>query len=266
MNLTALTILIIIIVLLFLYRLYKKAEDYMERTLFILMVIVCFVPVGIYYLDSFNVPTVMKWTENLDSQNWLSFLANYTSSIISAIIGGVITMIVTIIQIQRNNEDSEKRDKENLRFQNLPILKYTFDTKQDVPIEIENLIVTNIEGTKTYKLTVGIKNIGLNSIKSIKADMNILELNLHESLLGKKSLEVLEKSDEVFIKRFFTLEGDNKKYNFELTVLYEDLLNNWYKQIINVQYVATDYCDRGEYVGNIEYTIGEAELLIENNK
>ena len=102
MNLIAIIVLIIFFIIIFLYSLYKKAENYMERTLFVLLIIVCFVPVIIYFFDSFNIPSEMNWTKNLDSQNWLSFLANYTSSIISAIIGGVITMIVTILQIQRN--------------------------------------------------------------------------------------------------------------------------------------------------------------------
>lgn len=250
-------IIIFVIMFLFIKLNYKKCENNVERILFILYSIIVMTPIIIYYLDLWNIPSNLKLTRNIESQNWLSFLANYTSSIISAIIGATVSIYLVFFQIRKNNEDTEKRDKENLRFQNMPILKYTIDTKQNVPIELKNLVETNIESLKTYQLTVGIKNIGLNSIKSIKVDMKINELNIKKSVLGNNTLEVLEKGNEIFIRKFFKLEGNNQKYNFEIIVCYEDLLNNWYKQIINVEYLATDYLEDGNYIGNIEYIVNK---------
>lgn len=104
-------LLIIILPIIFLYKLYKKAENYIEKTFFIVLVIVYLVPVIIYYLDKFNVPTIFEMTENINPQNWLNFVSNYITSIISTIIGGIITMFITMSEIQRNNEDTEKEKK-----------------------------------------------------------------------------------------------------------------------------------------------------------
>ena len=97
----------------------------------------------------------------------------------------------------------------------------------------------------------------MNSIKSIKVDIKVKELNIHEYVVGNNTLEVLEKGDEIFIRKFFALEGNDKKYNFEIIVLYEDLLDNWYKQIINVEYIPTDYFENGGYIGSVSYIVNE---------
>jgi len=89
-----------------------------------LLFFITLVPIVIYYLDRYNVPTYMGWATDVNSQNWLAFLANYSAGIMSAVIGAIVLVLVTIWQINRNKQDSIERDKQNLRIQNMPILKY----------------------------------------------------------------------------------------------------------------------------------------------
>lgn len=162
------------------------------------------VPIVIYYLDRYDVPTYLGWSINVDSQNWLAFLANYSAGIISAVISAVVLVIVTILQIKKNNEDNIERDKENLRVQNMPILKYSIDTENKGKGELEELIITNIDNGNVYNLNISIKNIGLNNIKNIKVDFKSpLINNSTYRILGNYSLEILEKKEEIVINRFF---------------------------------------------------------------
>lgn len=74
------------------------------------------VPIVIYYLDRYDVPTYLGWNINVDSQNWLSFLANYSAGIISAVISAVVLVIVTILQIKRTMRTILKEIKKIYEF------------------------------------------------------------------------------------------------------------------------------------------------------
>lgn len=99
---------IILIIFLFVKFNYKKCETGGEKLLFILYAIIVTTPIIIYYLDIWNIPSILNLTKNIDSQNWLSFLANYTSSIVSTIIGTTVSIYLVFFQISKNNEDTEK--------------------------------------------------------------------------------------------------------------------------------------------------------------
>ena len=108
-----LNVIIVVLILLgmgvFCYINYKRCKDDLEKSLYILLFFVSIIPISLYYLDRYNIPTLLGWSVNVNSQNWLSFLASYSSGVISAIIGAVVLVIVTIVQIKKNNEDSIKR-------------------------------------------------------------------------------------------------------------------------------------------------------------
>lgn len=241
---------------------YKKSKTDIEIGLIILYAIIVFTPILIYYLDLLNIPSKLFFTQNIDTQNWLAFLANYSSSIVAAIIGAVVSVYVMIYQINKNNEDIEKRDKENLRIQNMPILKYSLDTNKEIELIPENFLETNVDTLTTYSLAINIKNIGLNSIKSIKVFWKIKELDVVEQVLGKRSVEVLEKEKEICVEKYFKLKCENDVYKFELTVEYEDLLENKYIQKVNVCYETTTYGNNGRYIGLEKHYVEKEESLI----
>ena len=184
------------------------------------------VPIAIYYLDKYDIPTCLGWTTNIDSKSWLGFLANYSAGIISAVISAVILVIVTILQIKKNNEDNIKRDKENLRVQNMPILKYTINTDNRGKKESDELIIKSADNNHIYSLNISIKNIGLNNIKSIKVDFKspLIDKSIYR-VLGNSSLEVLEKGEEIIISKFISLKSSKEPYDIEIIVYNEYLIS-----------------------------------------
>ena len=110
------TIIILGIIAYFCYINYKKCKNDLEKTLYILLFLVSMVPIAIYYLDRYNVPTYLGWNINVNSQNWLAFLANYSAGIISSVISAVVLVIVTILQIKKNNEDNSYHFIDNRYF------------------------------------------------------------------------------------------------------------------------------------------------------
>lgn len=256
-------IIIIVFMAIFCYINYKKCKDDLEKSLYILLFFVSIVPAVIYYLDRYNVPTQLGWTVDVNTQNWLGFLANYSSGIISAIISAVILVIVTILQIKKNNEDNIERDKENLRVQNMPILKYLIDTENKSKGTLDELIITNTDDGNVYNLNISIKNIGLNNIKNIKIDFksSIIGHSIYR-ILGNQTIEVLEKGEEIELNKFFSLKSSNEPYDIDIVIYYEDVLSNWYRQILNIHYTATNVSKDG-YISTVRYEVNKEEIIEE---
>ena len=248
-------LIMIVILIIYLYLIVKDNKNILEKFIAFILAVVLFVPMFIYYLDLWNIPTYLNLTHNIDTKQWLQFIWDYGATMISTFVATFTSIGIMFYQIKKNNEDIEKRDIENLRIQNMPILKYTIDTYKEVPSD--NLLITNVDGDgiKTYNLSIDIKNIGLNSIKQIKIKIEEKELNVNGYLYGNNGIEVLEKGDSVLLQRYFRLEGNNKEYNFKMIFTFQDIIDNWYEQVIDIKYIATNYCCEGKYIGEIDYTI-----------
>lgn len=117
----------------------------------------------------------------------------------------------------------------------------------------------------TYNLNISIKNIGLNNIKSIKVDFKSSLINKSTyRILGGCSLEVLEKEEEIKINRFFSLKSAEEPYDMDIIIYYEDVLSNWYRQILKVHYTATSI-SKGGYIGIARYEVHKEELIKEED-
>lgn len=147
----------------------------------------------------------------------------------------------------------------------MPILKYSIDTEDKGKCELEELIITNIENGNVYNLNISIKNIGLNNIKNIKVDFksSLINKSIYR-ILGNHSLEVLEKEEEVVINRFFSLKNSEEPYDINIIVYYEDVLSNWYRQILNIHYTATNI-SKGGYIGIARYEVNKEETIKETD-
>ena len=243
-------------------RIYDRCESMVERVGLVLYGLIVGVPIVIYFLDRWNITELLGFMKNIEGDTWFEYISNYTSSVIGAILSSAISICLVFYQIDKNNEDTEKRDKENLRIQNLPILKYTFDNKTDVASEISNYAFFTDGCNNSYPGTLIIKNIGLNNIKNVKVDMIINEYNVKERVVGKDTLEVLEKGEELRIHKLFPFNSDNKSHRIEYIIHYQDLLSNWYIQEVNLNIVTTDFRDRGIYQSS--FTISVEKELMEN--
>ena len=265
-------IILLILIFLFVRYSYKKCNGVVEKIVCIILVITYFTPILIYYLDLWNIPSALNLVNNINSQNWLAFLSNYTSSIVSTMIGVTASIFLALYQIKKNNEENIKReaenkkynlkrDKENIRLQNMPILKYKLNTCE--PVSSEDLIVTKFNSNKTYRLTIALKNIGLNNIKNIKINFESDILKTYRTrLLGKDTVVVMEKGEEIKIKKYFALDISNKPYQIIIIIFYQDVLSNWYKQILNINYMPTNRVELGGYIGDVQYIVEEEKMLI----
>lgn len=86
---------------------YKKANDSFEKTLYTIFSITILFPLILYYLDRFNIPTLLRYTKNIDSKQWLDIISNYISSFISTIVSAFFLVFVTIRQIERTYRDKD---------------------------------------------------------------------------------------------------------------------------------------------------------------
>lgn len=237
-----------------------KSRDNIQKIVGIIVIIISNIFLLIYYVDRFNLPTILKISTNVDTQNWLIIITSCIASIISAAIGGLIAFRVARDQIEENN----KQNSENLRIQNMPMLKYEIEAEgaNDEKIDIEHLIITNCDDktARPYNLFISIKNIGLNNVKRIFVDFESEMVDSTYRIMGKHSLVSIEKNETKQIYRYFALES-GKEYEIKLKVYYEDVLQNWYCQIVDINYNATEISNGSYPIGIVNYKVNEEGLM-----
>ena len=249
------------------YRAIKKSNSLAEKISEIVLAMVMAVILVIYYLDRYDIPTALNLGMNIDTQNWLSFIGNYITGVISAVIGALVAVWTTIYQIKKNNEENNRRDKENLRIQNMPILKYDINTERKGTGDLSELIVTNKENElgNAYNLNIILKNIGMNSIKNIIIDFKspVINNSIYR-LLGKNAVNPVEKGEVIELNKFFSLKPSDKYYEMYLVLYFQDVLSNWYKQEIQIHYNASNIFDKGGYIGRLNYEVKKDVEINEN--
>lgn len=242
----------------------KKSNDNIEKIVGMITIIISNIFLLIYYVDRFNLPTRLKINTNVDTQNWLMIITTCIASIISATIGGLIAFGIARDQIKENN----MQNSENLRIQNMPMLKYEIKTEgsKNQETDIEHLIISNCEDkiSRPYDLFITIKNIGLNNVKRIMVDFESEMINSTYRIMGKNSLISIEKNETKQIYRYFALER-GKEYKMKLKVYYEDVLQNWYRQIVDINYNAITISNGSYPIGKVEYKVNE-EVLLDNKE
>ena len=249
------------------YRAITKAESLAEKITELIMAMVMFIVLIIYYSDRYNIPTKLNLTMNINAQNWLSFIGNYVSSVISAIIGALVAFWTTIYQIKKNNEENNRRDKENLKIQNMPILKYDINTERKGTGDLSELIVTNKENElgNAYNLNIILKNIGMNSIKNILIDFqsSVINNSIYR-LLGKNAVNPLEKGEVIELNKYFSLKPSDKYYEMIIVIYYQDVLSNWYKQKVEIHYNANNILSNANYSGTLTFKVQKEVEIVED--
>lgn len=247
------------------YRSIEKSNSLAEKVSYIVMTMVIFTLIIIYYLDRYDIPTKLNLTMNTNSQNWLALLGNYAGAIIGAAIGALVAVWTTLYQIKKNNEQNEIRDKENLRVQNMPIIKYEVNSERRGTGELNELLLTNTEDSDgyAYEFNIIMKNISKNSIKDIIVDFksDIINNSTYR-LTGKGCINPLEDGGIIEINRYFSLKSNNN-YEIFLTVYYQDVLSNWYKQDLVIYYNATNIFEKGQYRGSINFRVKKEKRIEE---
>ncbi len=238
---------------------YHKCESFLEKVFFILFFVMEIFVILLYYLDRYNIPTLLNWDKNVDTQNWLSILATYGGSIIMESFSGIILFFITMMQLKRTTEDNEELNKEERRINNLPLLRYTFEAQapDDLNTKCLDTIITS-DGQRG-EIILGIKNVGMNTTRKcyIQISSDILEEDYCYELDDKQGL--LEKNEERFIQ--FLLNLKFQKYDFIFNIYYQDLSFNWYMQKIKLEYEFLSKIKDGHYC-SIKKPIIEDEIKL----
>lgn len=230
-----LVVLSIVILNKWIFKQISKEKETLEKVLYIIFITITDIFLIIYYIDKLNLPSILKISDNVNTQNWLIIITSCASSIISATIGGLIAFFVANKQIEVNN----KQNEQNNRIQNMPLISYEFYNKNSD----NNLIAlnTNIENGTLGNIDFSMKNIGLNAARNVKINV--------ESSIMKESIEekyyVIEKGkmENLVFVGYFNI---NEKYNFKINISYQDLLLNFYEQELSFTYELTAYVNGSE--------------------
>lgn len=242
----------------FIYKGIKKADTVIEKVADFILASIMIIILIIYYIDRFNIPTELGWNINVNTQNWLILLGEYATGIVSAIIGAIVAFWVTRKQIEDNN----RINQENLRIQNMPLLKYNCNIEEKSDIRLIQLDTNfNDDEGVSQSLDLSIKNIGLNTVRklymTIKSD--ILEKEYDFAL---KNQGILEKNQEVIIPFVLRLKT-NRTYNFEIIIYYKDLLFNVYEQKILLNYELFSRNDGLNYYFNSKIDVEDENKIDE---
>ena len=246
-------ILITIILSLKIYKEYKLSKTIDEKIVFSLSLCIFLVPLLIYYMDIYDIPSKLKWLKENYSERWFDFLVTYISSIFGAIIGAVALVLMTRHQMDRQDE----KDKETMRINNMPLLSYEIN-QNNGESNIENLFITNCKTGNIIDFELDIKNLGMNSIKKAFIEFSSAVFNSPYYICLADG-GCIEKGKNVKIYRY--LELPVGKYIINATVYYCDLINNWYSQKIAINLEPTNVYDSTKHYSNCYLVIEEEKFI-----
>lgn len=216
---------------------YKDSKSDFEKSIYIFLSVAIIFPLILYYLDRYNVPTVLGYTQNVNASDWVSILTNYSAAIISTLLSTVFLIFITFKQTDETYKDNIKLNNETQRIQNLPLLRYNFTYEiQEGELFGENQewIISNQDDSNSdlIDFTMEIENIGLNTVRKVYLEVESKLFNKKENfeLCSQSNIEKNQKKK----KEFIITNVAKGTYKIEITVYYQDLLKNWYKQKVHL--------------------------------
>ena len=240
--------LILIVFIIFLYKKgYKDYKDEFSKLLYCLLLNSIIFLLIVYYLDRFNVPSILGYTKNINSSDWINILTNSFITIISTMLSSIILLKITFKQLEETRKDNIELNNENHRIQNASLLKYNFTLEplEGVFTENQKLILINQDDIKQHKealeFVISIENIGLNTARNVILTMESLLFNKKEifEMFNKSSIE----KGQIIKKEIIIPNVSEGTYKIFITVFYQDLLKNWYKQKIELTVSMTNIFD-----------------------
>lgn len=213
---------------------YKKIKNDIEKSIYICTIIAAILPMFVYFLDRFNIPTQMGYTQNINATEWMNNIINYAGMILSTFISAAFLIFITLRQMEETSKENKEAAKEEQRINNMPLLKYEFDDKAC----LNGDYILNTKYSKFIcMLNITITNVGMNTAR--KCIFEITSPSMKKSqILNISSQSCIDKNKPHVLKLSVPLTtGD---HNFEIVVYYQDLLFNCYKQKIDLLYSVND--------------------------
>ena len=109
------------------------------------------------------------------------------------------------------------------------------------------------------KFNLNIKNIGLNTVRKsyIQIKSDVLEENYSFKIGNQNSLE----KNESIVMQFLLKLMIDTKYKFEIKVLYQDLLFNWYQQNVTLKYKLFAINDGEKYLFDYQFIVQDENKI-----
>lgn len=229
---------------------YKDSKSDFEKVLYTMLSFAIILPLIVYYLDRYNIPSKLGYTENIISSDWVSILTNYSAAIISTLLSAVFLIFITFKQMDETYKDNIKLNNETQRIQNLPLLRYDFTLERlegEMFDENKKWIFSNQDDSNSDSIdfTMEIENIGLNTVRKVYLEVESELFNQKENfeLCNQSNIE----KNQLKKKEFIITNVAKGTYKIEITVYYQDLLKNWYKQKVHLTISVTNIYDSKTY-------------------
>lgn len=229
---------------------YKDSKSNFEKILYTMLSFAIIFPLIVYYLDRYNIPSKFGYTENIISSDWVSILTNYSAAIISTLLSAVFLIFITFKQMDETYKDNIKLNNETQRIQNLPLLRYNFTNEileGKMFDENKKWIFSNRDDSNSDSIdfTMEIENIGLNTVRKVYLEVESELFNKKENfeLCNQSNIE----KNQLKKKEFIITNVAKGTYKIEITVYYQDLLKNWYKQKVHLTISITNIYDSKTY-------------------
>lgn len=145
----------------------------------------------------------------------------------------------------------------------MPLLKYRDIKEDDIKVNTKFLETTIIDGVR-QQINLGIKNIGMNSIRRIYIQINsdILKMPYKFEL---ENQSILEKGEEQIIQILLNLMVDST-YKFVVSIYYQDLLCNWYEQVVEMEYKVYPIKDGTKCLYENKLYVANEQIILEEDK
>lgn len=237
---------------------YKKCDTVFERVIFIFLLISFISIMGIYYFDRLNLSRFLLTGKEVDTRSWLTIISSFMTSILAETLGGIILIFVTYMQIEANRDDLNKKEQENNRINNMPLLVYSFPNGNMNAVNNIYNIKTNNSFEKEINWTLSVKNIGMNAVR--ECYLNIIDESIDNNITCKiddqSSIDKDQTKDICFFQKV-----NYGKHDFKINIYYEDLLHNWYSQRVDVSFSIEKSSDYEGYYNKINCIVHDEKII-----
>lgn len=237
---------------------YKKCETIFEKIIFIFLIVSFISIMAIYYFDKLNLSRFFLIGKEVDTKSWLTIITSFMISFLAETLGGIILIFVTYMQIEANRNDLNKKEQENNRINNMPLLVYSFPEGNMNAINNIYQIKTKNSFDKEINWTLSIKNIGMNAVR--QCFLKIIDGSIDDNIICKiddqSSIDKDQSKDICFFQK-----SNYGNHNFKIIIYYEDLLHNWYSQIIEVSFNIIKYSEYEGYYNKIHYIVHGEKII-----
>lgn len=186
---------------------------------------------------------------------------------IAQMVGGLFTVIGVYFTIKEeekmrkiDNENVDNKIKEQLRLENLPVLKFRCDNEKKACDEVVYYVDCEAsDDTYKVQLNIEIKNVGLGSAQNIRFQ-KIIGIENDDSKSGIEN-QIIEPKETINYTMCFEIPQKNIDFYKRLTILifYDDLLENKYMQKLD-GYLSILRCESDgmcQYTPNAHVSINE---------